>query len=326
MIKKYFYIFFPVKKKKWKNISAYGFSQDYWKKKVTRKYKKRKKNIFQKLWKKLSFFSKLPTWISSWILWFMIVLCWVFVLFYSQYTSIDKINIYREWALIDINRAYSLLDYLRGKNLLAADSKNIAGRLQKSQSSISTIRINKDFPNTINIYLDSYGVLFQTESHYILENGSIVLKESNDFPDTQIIYLSQDISEYIDFEKKLDVNQLQLINELISESSRNILGFIPAQVYFFIKEREVIIKDNLGTLYIFDLEQDINKQIRQLAIYDTESSDIKRDSYTYIDVRVSDKLFLCSWEMEDTCNNNIQQIYWDTIFQNPLPEVSESLQ
>jgi len=291
MLKKYFYMFFPFLKWKWK-----------WKK-ISRKYKKRKKNIFQRASKNFSFFSNIPNWMTALTLWIVFVLVCTYVLFYSPYTNISKINIYREWALIDINRAYSILDYLRWRNLLSSDSKTIAQRLQKSQSSISEIRINKDFPDTINIYLDSYGIIFQTNNYFILENGSINLKENEKFPDAQFIYLSQDISEYLDFQKKLNTKQLG-----------------------FITEREVLIKDNSWTIYIFDLERNIDDQIKRIAIYDTESTENKRDSYVYIDVRISDKLFLCSFEIKETCNNNLQQIYWDTIFQNPVPELSESQQ
>lgn len=326
MLKKYFYMFFPAFKKKWKNTPTQRYSNDFSGKKISRKYKKRKKNIFQKASKKISFFWNFPSWITALILWIAFVLVCIYVLFYSPYTNISKINVYREWALIDINRAYSILDYLRGKNLLSSDSKSIAQRLQKSQSSISEIRINKDFPDSINIYLDSYDVIFQTDNYFILENWSISLKENEDFPDAQFIYLSQDVSEYLDFQKNLDIEQLGIMSKTIEEANKNILGFTPTQIYYYITEREVLIKDNSWTIYIFDLERDIDNQIKRIAIYDTESTENKRDSYVYIDVRISDKLFLCGIENEVTCNNNLQQIYWNTIFQSPLPELSESQQ
>jgi cell division septal protein FtsQ len=116
-----------------------------------------------------------------------------------------------------------LLDYLRGKSLINIDNASIAQRLQKSQSSISEIRINKDFPDTINIYLNSYKLVFQTQHHFILENGSVILKENEQYPDTQFIYLSEDISEYVDFQKKLRTQELNTIHTIIDESKKNIL-------------------------------------------------------------------------------------------------------
>ena len=301
-----------------------NFSTYFWEKKNTRKYHKRKKNIFQKIQKKISIFTNVPPKMFASISIFWIVLAIVFLLFYSPYTSISKINVYREWWLIDINRAYDQLDYLRWKNILSIDNASIAERLQKSQSSISQIRINKDFPNTININLNSYKIAFQTEKDFILANGSITPKENESFPDARFIYLSEDTWEYIDFQKKLSVPQLTTIEKIINESTKNILGFNPVEIYYYIKERELIIKDSNWTLYIFDLEQDVNTQIRRLAIYRTESWEIKTNSNTYVDVRIPDKIFVCSREEESTCNNNLEQIYSDIIFQSPPQEVSES--
>ncbi len=325
MIKKYLPTSSKIKRKSNRTLKRKLLSS-FLEKKATRKYQKRKKNIFQKFWKKISIFSNL----SSKVILFLLLLCIItasaFFLLYSSYTSISKINIYREGALIDINRAYWLLDYLRGKSLINIDNASIAQRLQKSQSSISEIRINKDFPDTINIYLNSYKLVFQTQHHFILENGSVILKENEQYPDTQFIYLSEDISEYVDFQKKLRTQELNTIHTIIDESKKNILWFNPVQFFYFIKERELLIKDSLWTIYIFDLQQDIDAQIRRLAIYDKESNENKRDLQVYIDLRISEKIFLCTRETEDTCKNNIEKIYWSSIFFNPLPEVSESQQ
>lgn len=326
MIKKYIYMFFSSQKKKWKKTLIYKSSLFLWKQKKPKKYKKRKKNIFHKIFYKFSFlanFSSSMIILAIGTLWFITM---ILILFFSQYTSISKINIYREWSLIDINRAYSLLDYLRGSNLLTSDSKNIAQRLQRSQSAISEIEINKDFPNTINIYLDAFDIIFQTKTHFILANWSLIQKENEDFSDIQFLYLSEDISEYIDFQQQLSIQELESINVLIQEGKKNILGFIPEQIFYFIKERELIIRDTFWTLYIFDLEWNIENQIRRVAIYDTESIENNRNNFAYIDVRISEKLFLCSNESESICNENIEKIYWSLISQNPLPELSESQQ
>lgn len=224
---------------------------------------------------------------------------------------------------MDINRAYSLLDYVRWKNLISTDNSLLVQRLQKSQASISQIRINKDFPNTLNIYLDSYNAIFQTNNHYILANGSIIEKENDDFPDTTSIILSTDVSEYVDFGQKLNTTELNQINQLLSELNKNILWFSSKQIFYYIKERELLIKDTEWTIYIFDLEQNINQQVRRIAIYDTESNSNNRAFFSYIDVRISDKLFLCSRDIQNTCENNLELIYSDLIFQSPLEETSE---
>lgn len=327
MLKKYFSTFFGKTKNKRATTPSFKWGISLFPiKKKQKKYQKRKKNIFQNTFKKVNIFwnnSIKSTWL---VVWLILLPVSIFFLFFSSYTSISQINIYREGPLIDINRAYTLLDYLRGKNLINTDNASIVQRLQKSQTSISQIRINKDFPNTLNIYLDSYSTIFQTENHYILTNGSIIQKENEDFPETRLLYLSTDVSEYVDFWQKLNTTELSQINLLLEELSKNILWFNSAQIFYYIKEREVLIKDSLWIIYIFDLEQNINQQVRRLAIYDTESNSSNRELYSYIDLRISDKIFLCSRDLQATCENNLRQIYSDLIFQIPLPETSESPQ
>jgi len=275
---------------------------------------------------RLTVVSKIPRWIQYIAVIIIFTITWMYILFYSEFTNIKTINIYREWALIDINKSYSVVDYMRGSNLLSIDNKNIAQRLQRSQSAISQIRINKDFPDTINIYLDSYNPMYQTENHFILSNWSIVIKEEWLFPDIQKIYLSEDVSQYDEFQQKINPKFLEAISEILSESTKNILAFNPEQIFYFLKEREIIVRDNIWILYIFDLEKNAEDQIEQLAIYEKESPLDSKNSLTYIDVRIPDKLFICSRETESTCLNNIRQIYGNTIFLNPLQEASESQQ
>jgi len=326
MFKRYLNIFFPqTKKKRNKKWFHFLFSWKI-KKKTKRKYQKRKKSLIQKLINQINVISTIPGWIQYISVSIAILCLWTYLLFYSEYTTIKTINIYREWALIDINRSYSIVDYLRGNNLLSADSSTIAQRLQRSQSSISEIRINKDFPDTINIYLNSYTPVFQTENHFILSNGSIIVKEEDVFPDIQKIYLSEDISQYDDFQQKIAPETLESIANILSESNKNILAFTPNQIFYFLKEREIIIRDDVWTLYIFDLEKSAENQIKQLAIYEKESAPDSRWLLSYIDLRIPDKLFLCNRDLQSVCLNNINQIYGNIILQNPLPEVSESQQ
>jgi len=323
MFKKYLNIFFPTKNKKrnknWWHVPSFQNNTTS----TVRKYQKRKKTVLQKICNHITLLANIPYWIQYLGFAILIICSWIYVLFYSEFTNIKTINIYREWALIDINRSYSVVDYIRGNNLLTTSNANIAQRLQKSQSAISQIRINKNFPDTINIFINSYNPVFQTERYFILSNGSVTIKEKWLFPDVQKIYLSEDISWYIDFGGNLDPKKLEIISEILPELTKNILWFTPQQVFYFIKERELILRSSNGVMYIFDLERDVNQQIKQLAIYLAESwAEIV--PYIYIDIRIPDRVFLCSSETENICLNNIEQIYGDTISKNPLQVTSES--
>lgn len=295
------------------------------KKAPIRKYQKRKKNIFQKLWKKLDilpYISRKNT-LFIWTWSIIIIIC--ILLFYSPLISIKNINIYREWSLIDINRAYRQVDYIRWTNTLRLNTLEIAQRLQKSQISLSEIKIDVQFPDTVNIFLDTYEVSFQTDVFFILSNGSIVEKENDIFPEIPYILLSDDLQEYVDFQKTLKAREILAIQNLISESEKNILWFSVSQVYYFIKEREVFLQDTQWTLYIFDIGANISSQLRKLAIYKKGWAN-SQIPYVYIDVRVPEKIFLCWRESLNTCNSNITDIYGEDVIQSLLEGSSLSQQ
>lgn len=66
---------------------------------------------------------------------------------------------------------------------------------------------------------------------------------------------------------------------------------------------------------MFDLSgENIARQIEKLAVFQKESEDITQKKYIYIDVRIPGKLFLCSYEEEYKCRQNLKDIYGDSIF------------
>jgi len=314
MFQKYFAKFTPKLQNRRRNTQIWirKYKPSFLEKKPLRKYQKRKKNIFQKSWDYIyKNFYITPIYFGI-LAWLIFIIWWYYILFHSNFTQIQNINIYREWALININRAYDESNYLRWKNILSFNSKDLAQRLQKSQAGISKIQINKSFPSTLNIYLDSYKAIFQNDNYFILTNWAVTVKENDIFPDVPYIKVSEDLSIYSDFQNTLKIKEIAALQKLIEESKKNILSFNPIAIYYFLKEREIILQDSDNTLYIFDLEQDINKQVRKLAIYKKESPSQGKKSYIYVDVRVPEKLFLC--EEEKTCKNNIINIYNSSVF------------
>jgi len=296
-----------------------------WKKNIKKKYKKRKKNIIQKLIAKLDSFSHLSgkniLFLSLWTLIAIIII----LLFYGKVATLEKINIYREWALIDINRAYRQLEYIRGTNTLRVNSREIAEKLQKSQISLSEIRIDVSFPSTIDIFLKPYPIAFQTSTYFILSNGAVVEKANEVFQEIPPLIISEDLSEYVDFQKTLNQDEIIALQRVISESEKNILWLESSQIYYFITEREALLQDTSWTIYIFDINWDIESQVTKLAIYKKESEDTQVN-YSYIDLRVGEKIFLCSRELKSTCENNLKNIYWNEVLTNFMKESSWSQQ
>jgi len=81
-----------------------------------------------------------------------------------------------------------------------------------------------------------------------------------------------------------------------------------------------------GNIFIFDLAHDVTSQIEKLAIYEKEKEVLNEKKYIYIDVRIPEKLFLCSLEYEFDCRRNMKQIYGKSIFEELAVESSEPQQ
>lgn len=229
--------------------------------------------------------------------------------------TVKTIYISREDNIININSSYSSVEYIRWKNILFLDTSNIAERLQKNQKSIQNLEFQVDFPSTLNITLKSYPVLFQSKGNLILSNGVIVAQESNRVIELPEIWLSKDVSELVLFSKSLPVKEIRNISLIMSELQRNIPGINIEKSKYYITEKELILSSQNGNLFVFDISGNLKDQIQKLAIFQKEQTDISEKKYIYIDVRIPQKLFLCWYEEEYSCRNNLKKIYDENIFE-----------
>ncbi len=254
----------------------------------------------------------------------IILAIWAFLVFWPLF-NIDKIFIEKQWNIININQAYSSVDYIRWRNLLFIDTQDLEKRIIKNQNTIKNIRFESAFPKTLNLYLEWYKPLFQTEKYLILENWALVASE-NFIDDLPNIKVSEDLYERSLFNRVLNSDDLRNIILLQNELSRNIVGFSSKVLYYLPAERELIIKNSIWNLFLFDLTGDLTKQIKGLAVFSKEWGNVIERKYIYIDVRILQKLFVCEYENEFLCRKNLKDIYSETIFQNFPVETSQSEQ
>lgn len=252
--------------------------------------------------------------ISLWLILFLLL--WPFL-------KVRYIYITRQWYTINIEQAYATTDYLRGKNILLLDTLSIANRLQKSQGAIQNIEFQLESFNTLNINIRSYPTVFQSNGYLILWNGSILRWENTISSDIPSIQLSKDISELAIFEETLNASEIKNIQILLEAISKNIPGFNTETILYQVTEKELLISNKIGTIFIFDIwNTDVSEQVKKLAVFQKESVDITQKKYIYVDVRIPGKLFLCPYEEEFNCRENIRKIYGDFIFN----QVSSQLQ
>ena len=134
--------------------------------------------------------------------------------------------------------------------------------------------------------------------------------------------MSEDISQLALFSKLLKSQEIRNIYVLNKELKRNIPGFQIAHSKYYIQEKELHIQSNIGTIFIFDISNDLNSQIQKLAIYQKEQENIAEKKYIYIDVRIAQKLFLCGYDEEFSCRDNLKKIYGENVFSDFISEPS----
>ncbi len=302
------------KKKKRNSVPQKSMRNFFWAN-DEKKFKKRKKSHFKRWLLALGYyFGRHNFKIIAWA-WIAICISIILFLLIWPVLRVENILVTRQDTIININQAYSSLEYIRWKNILFLDTSEIVARLQKSQNSIKNIAFNIKFPKTIEISLGAYSPVFQMEKSLILSNGTLLSKENTSEYDIPTIRLvSDDIDEDLTFWKNLNVQDIKKIELLLQELQKNILGISIISIQYFVSEKELILANEDQTLFIFDLGTDIERQIEQLSIYQKEGRNLAEKKYVYIDVRIPQKLYVCPLENEYSCRQNIITIYDEEVF------------
>lgn len=281
-----------------------------------------KKKSYKKRSKWSSFYipkKYLPKNILHYKVWSIIlVLLVAWYIFLWPLLKIQNIFISREDKIVSINQAYENLSFIRWKNILFLQSNEIIERLQKWQKTIKNIEIKAHFPNTLDIRIWAYEIMFQTQTHFILQNGLIIEKKDL-ISDTPEIILSRS-----DNDTFLWREELTKIDSLLNSLKKNILWFTINKIYFAENEKELILSHTNGNIFIFDIYNNVERQIEKLTIYHKESENINEKKYVYLDIRIPNKLFICGFETEFDCKSNLTKIYGKTLY-NTLSSISSPL-
>jgi len=310
------------KKTSWYKEMFYSLFSRAKNKNSSLKREARRKRSFQRnLWK-IQKWSAQNTKIL--FLWGIIIALNVFIwlVFFSWYFKISELYISRQDSVTNIEKAYSSMRYIRWKNIFLIDNASIVERLQKSQSSIKNIALDIDFPSTLNIIIESFSPIFQTEQYYILENGSSIEKQGKNTFDVPSINIIPQISSNEDIFKVRDLDFIRDINESLR---KNILGIGIQNILYYVKENELLIISQNWNIYMFDTSEQVASQVERLAIYDQEKWSLD-DKLVYIDVRIPGKLYVCWNQFEFDCRKNLREIYGENILTLKDQVLSESQQ
>ena len=277
------------------------------------KFKKRKN---KRILKALQFFdiniSKHNViYIYLWAL--MLLLSLIAFVIFGPYFKIQTINIVRQDNLSNINIAYKSLENIRNTHIMANDARTLENSIKSYQENIKQVSVSREFPDKLDITLDSYEPVFNTKinekNYIILENGSFVPEKENPELRNLTIITNKISSSIPDYKNVIENEYMDQIRMIYNDIKTNIIRINILNMSYYPIEREVIVEIEGGTQLIFDLESDITPQVKRLAVFDTENRQIDVPGIIYIDLRIENKVFFCTTETEYQCVINLKDIY-----------------
>jgi hypothetical protein len=95
----------------------------------------------------------------------------------------------------------------------------------------------------------------------------------------------------------LKEDYLQKIIKFKKNIEENILLLKVKNIYYFEKEREIHFDVNNDIKLIFDLNVDLDEQMKKLIVFNKEHKNITKDNtINYIDLRIPNKIYYCEKE------------------------------
>lgn len=260
-------------------------------------------NTFQTI-KKVNFY--------YYILWLLLIFSSWYILFFSDYFSIKTIDVIRNDSWVNINLVYKSVEDVRYTPIIFADKKAIEDKIMSYQPNINSITINKILPNNLKIVLWSYKEIFYFENEnkkfLALENWSVIPTPSVDKKDVVEIKWLWTIW-ILDYKVIFNPLHLKRIKEAI-DSVKTKNSFVKIkQLTYYKKEWELHIKTDDDIIIIFDLTKQINVQIEKLNIFYKKYQNVIKAWVIYVDLRINEKLIYCTKETQNSCLENLKEIY-----------------
>ena len=299
-------------------IRRHIFDYESWK-----RWKKNKRTL-QRIKSKLSRINLEKALIRKILIWAMLGIISIFWLFLIN-LSITEIEITRENSLIDIEESYRALNYLRGKNILSTDVSELNERLQSTQQVVRSVHMQRIFPNKVLIHIIPYTPIFNTQYGYIMDNGfihTLPIRADVEIPFLDVVWY--DIS-LLSRQPDISLDDLYTITVLTRSLSRDIPTLQVEGLKYYIKERELHMRDKLGTIYLFDLTENITDQIEKISVYITERwINLEEREFKYLDIRVPRWIFTCGMDNSRQCLRNLESIYGTEATQFTLQVIEEN--
>lgn len=276
------------------------------------RYKSRKKQFCFNKSKLLVLKSYIKA-IHIYIFLFAITITVFFAILFWPVFEIQNINIIKKDDITNIDISYKSVDDIRWKNIFGIDKEKIKENIKNYQQNIKDINIQVVWKNNLKIELESYKWVFDVslwwKNYLVCENWSLVPKRQND--EIIDIKIENPVNKvnFVDYKIIFEEKYISKITKIINDLEENILNVTINGIIYYETERELHIDTKNNIKLIFDLEKEVEEQIKKLSIFDKDYKKLNLWWIVYVDLRILNKIFYCKTENEFQCNLNIKSIY-----------------
>ena len=232
------------------------------------------------------------------------------IVFLIAQTSVQHIAISRSDIRVDAGKLGKYMQQYMGRSILFLSQKKLESQIQKRFPQIKSIRLQKQYPNTIRIIASAYPIVFrwgcEREKKEIDEQGNIIQKK---IPKLYYVDANGMVSigdesaqdAFLVYEKspcpkKMSVGYKALSAETVrailaaKKELENVIGRPIVKSGYYRDGREIHFYDEKGTSFWIDFMSPPKEQIQKFkAAVDIRPQLL--EPMDHIDLRITDKIF-----------------------------------
>ena len=252
------------------------------------------------------------------ITWATLISLSFYIIFVSPYFRISpsKVIIERLDTITDINIAYKSIEDVYSSSIFLIDKNEIKKSLAWLQKNIFNVGVTRLFPNWLKIVIESYKPEFYTkfsgiDKSYLVTSNGVLIYEKNIWKmlyNLEIIDASLLENWFFDYKEWVDEETMKKIIYLRDNFKKAFQNKNIAKLVYFKTENELHISLDTGSIIIFELNDDLYRQIALLKFYnDMNKDNLSSGEIYYVDVRIIWKVFAC--KEKQVCKRNLSRIY-----------------
>jgi cell division septal protein FtsQ len=232
-----------------------------------------------------------------------------YLLFFSQFLLVSKINISgtdkldAEAVRVEINMAISgkYLNAIPAGNIILVNKEKLKNAVRNKFKRIENIEVKKIFPETLDILIierKSILVLCSIGACFIVDNKGVPYApadfSSNELQENELLVLNDDGNKEIKLKKPaLDAEYMQYLLD-IKDKLKNDLGLDIDKNYHTpqLISGDIRVATTEGWMIYFDNSLSVQKEIDMLKLVLSDKIDKdKRNNLEYVDLRTDNKVY-----------------------------------